>query len=946
LPSAAKLQRCSSSFRERFFSSIADNPNLNPQPKRIFFCMWLVVCLAAAIEPHPAHAQSHIWSKGFGSTGSDQAYKVAVDGSGNVIVTGFFSGTVNFGGGGLVSAGNGDVFVAKYSPDGTHLWSKRFGGAGGETGYAVAVDGNGDVVVTGSFTGTVDFGGGGLVSAGSSDIFVAKYSGMDGSYLWSKRFGSTTNDEGRAVAVDSGGNVVVTGGFSGTVNFGGTDLTSAGALDIFIAKFSGTDGSHVWSKGFGSATSDEALGLAVDGSSNVVVTGFFSGTVNFGGSDLTNTGFDIFIAKFFGTDGSHVWSKGFGGATTDEGLGVAVDGSSNVVVTGFFTGTVDFGGGGLTSLNGSSDIFLIKLSGTDGSHLWSKGLGSLSSDQGNGVAVDGSGNVVVIGTILGTVNFGGGYRTGGGSQDIFVAKFSGSDGSHLWSDAFGSANNEAGNAVAVDGSGNVVATGYFLSTMSFGGTNLVNAGGTDIFLVKLGGTNDLSQLWSDRAGSTSTDDGYAVAVDGSGNVVVTGLFQGTMSFPGTSSLFSNGGYDIFLAKFSGVDGSLLWSKHFGGTSDDAGRAVAFDSNGNVLLTGAFRNTANFGGSDLISASPNIGDIFVAKFDPNGNHLWSKRYGSTGVDAGRAIAADSSGNVVVAGFFSGTVDFGGGNRISAGGEDIFLAKFSGIDGSHIWSQRFGSTLDDEGASIALDSSGNAVVTGFFQGTVNFGGGNRTGGGNQDIFLAKFSSVDGSHLWSKGFGGTAADQSFGVALDGTGNAVVTGVFQNTVDFGGGGGGLTSAGSYDMFVAKYLGSDGSHVWSKRFGSTGDDEGRAVAVDGSGNVVVTGLFQNTVDFGGGGLIAADAFFGDVYVAKFSGNDGSHLWSKRFGGTGADGGLGIAVDSISGNVVVTGGFQATADFGGALLVSQGSDDIFLLKLKGTPASPVQSKRRNQITSQ
>jgi hypothetical protein len=247
---------------------------------------------------------------------------------------------------------------------------------------------------------------------------------------------------------------------------------------------------------------------------------------------------------------------------------------------------------------------------------------------------------------------------------------------------------------------------------------------------------------------------------------------------------------------------------------------------------------------------------------------------------------------------------------------------------------------------LDGSGNVAMTGFFRGTVNFGGGNRTGGGNQDIFLAKFSGVDGSQMWSRGFGGTLDDQSFGVALDGTGNVMMTGVFQNTVDFGGGGPGLTSAGSYDMFVAKYLGTDGSHVWSKRFGSTGFDSGSALAMDGSGNVVVTGTFQNTVDFGGGGLTAADVGFGDAYVAKFSGNDGSHLWSKRFGGTGGDSGVGIAVDSISGNVVVTGSFQFTADFGGAMLVSQGSDDIFLLKLKGTPAPAVQPKRRSQITSQ
>ena len=112
-----------------------------------------------------------------------------MDGSGNVFVTGIFSGTVDFGGGNLVSAGSVDIFVAKYNANGVHQWSKRLGGTGGEIGQAVAVDGSGNVVVTGDFSGTVDFGGGNLVSAGSSDVFLAKYN-ASGVHQWSKRFRS------------------------------------------------------------------------------------------------------------------------------------------------------------------------------------------------------------------------------------------------------------------------------------------------------------------------------------------------------------------------------------------------------------------------------------------------------------------------------------------------------------------------------------------------------------------------------------------------------------------------------------------------------------------------------------------------------------------------------------------------------------------------------------
>jgi hypothetical protein len=161
-----------------------------------------------------------------------------VDGGGNVLVTGSFQGAVDFGGGPLTSAGSTDIFVAKHSgTDGTHLWARRFGGASFDGASGVAVDGAGNVLVTGSFQGTVNLGGGPLTSAGSTDIFVAKHSGTDGTHLWARRFGGTSSDGGVPdVAVDGAGNVLVTGSFQGTVDFGGGPLTSAGISDIFVLR--------------------------------------------------------------------------------------------------------------------------------------------------------------------------------------------------------------------------------------------------------------------------------------------------------------------------------------------------------------------------------------------------------------------------------------------------------------------------------------------------------------------------------------------------------------------------------------------------------------------------------------------------------------------------------------------------------------------------------------
>jgi len=157
-----------------------------------------------------------------------------VDRSGNILVTGYFGGTIDFGGGPLNSAGNSDIFVAKFTADGSHVWSKRFGDTSEDRGSSVATDASNNVLFTGFFNGTVDFGGGPLTSAGLDDIYIAKFA-ADGSHLWSKRFGDTLPvDFGLSVAVDASGNVLVTGVFGGTVDFGGGPLTSAGSGDIFV----------------------------------------------------------------------------------------------------------------------------------------------------------------------------------------------------------------------------------------------------------------------------------------------------------------------------------------------------------------------------------------------------------------------------------------------------------------------------------------------------------------------------------------------------------------------------------------------------------------------------------------------------------------------------------------------------------------------------------------
>lgn len=433
-------------------------------------------------ENHPPPSTSkHLWSHRFGDGDAQFGKALAVDASGNVVVAGYFEGTVDFGGGELTSAGSADVFVAKFDSAGAHLWSKRFGDGNFQSANAVAVDASGNVIVTGSFSGTIDFGGGALTSAGNFDIFVAKF-GSDGTHIWSKRFGDWDNQEPYAVAVDAAGNVIITGYFESYVDFGGGPLECAGAPDIFVAKL-GPDGAHLWSKRFGDNGSQLSRSVAVDALGNVFITGFFWGSFDFGGGALTCAGGeDIFIAKF-GSDGAHRWSKRFGDMDYQEANAVAVDATGNVIVTGWFFGAVDFGGGALTSAD-SMDIFIAEF-GSDGAHLWSKRFGDGDDQEAKAVAADALGDVIVTGSLEGTVDFGGGALRSAGAKDIFVAKF-GSDGAYLWSERFGDGSDQMAYAIAADNGGNALVAGYFAGAVDFGGGALTSAGGYDVFLAKFG----------------------------------------------------------------------------------------------------------------------------------------------------------------------------------------------------------------------------------------------------------------------------------------------------------------------------------------------------------------------------------------------------------------------------------------------------------------------------
>ena len=655
---------------------------------------------------------------------------------------------------------------------------------------------DGSILLVGGFSGNVDFGGGTLSSTGSFDIFVAKFD-ANGNHIWSKRFGSSSSEIARGVALDSGGNVVVAGYIGGDVDFGGGILSGAGSRDVFLAKFD-TDGNHIWSNSYGSSDHQQANSVAVDPSGNVFITGEFRGTVDFGGGPFVNPGGplqpNIFLARF-DSGGNHAWSRSFGSEPSDIGNGVAAD-SSGVYFTGYVGGTVDFGGGPLNS-DGSTDVFMSKLD-TAGNVVWHSRRGDDAGRSPTDVATDAAGNVFVWGDFTGEIDLGGSLLKSAGPtwEDVFIARYD-PDGNHVWSKRFG--DDEEGTyarAMAIDLFGNLFVAGSLYGTVDFGGGDLTNTDDAEIY------------------------------------------------------------NDMFLAKFDS-DGNHLWSKSFGsGDGFQHPNGLAVDSAGNVVVVGFFSDSFDFGGGLLTSTFAS--DAFVAKFDPDGNHVWSKRYGEgSGHDYANGVVVDGSNNISVAGSFWDSIDLGGGVLNSVEREDAYLAELD-PDGNHIWSKSFGGSGDQEALDMAVDSSGDLLVSGRFEETIDFGGGPLTSVGSFDIFLSKFDS-DGNHVWSRGFGDGEFDTVADVAVDSLGSSIITGNFRGSVDFGGGP--LVSTGDADAFVAKYD-SGGGHLWSKRFGAEGHQSGIAAAIDGSNSVLVAGVFQRTIDLGGG--LLTETGYQDGFLAKF----------------------------------------------------------------------------------
>ncbi len=432
------------------------------------------------------------WPRTAGGVDRDAAGSVAVDGSGNVYVAGTFKGNSNWGLTEITGAGN-DIFLSKYNANGDLLWVVSAGSSDDEAASSVAVDASGNPYIAGSFRSTATFGSSSVISAGSDDIFIAKYN-SSGVVQWVNRIGGTGQDVGNSLTIDASGNILLAGYFNGTISFSGssTSLTSYGQSDFLVAKYN-SSGALQWANKGGSTGYDFAFGVATDQSSNVFVTGEIKGASTFGSVTTTyNAMADIAIVKY-NSSGVVQFANGYGSAGDDQGYGIAVDASNQVYVVGAFSSSVTFGTSSLTS-GGITDGFLIKITGAAGAVQWAKKQGGFAQDAAGGVGIGTNGDIFVVGSFGGTASFDAQTLTSSGNLDIFTAIYT-PNGLLNVAIKYGGPLDDAARGIAAITANNSYITGYFNGTANFGGFDVKariapssTGGDWDIFVHNIGAT--------------------------------------------------------------------------------------------------------------------------------------------------------------------------------------------------------------------------------------------------------------------------------------------------------------------------------------------------------------------------------------------------------------------------------------------------------------------------
>jgi|GEM_PF-5159924 len=426
----------------------------------------------------------------------------------------------------------------------------------------------------------------------------------------------------------------------------------------------------------------------------------------------------------------------------------------------------------------------------------------------------------------------------------------------FWERHIGGNGNDLSRGIASNQNGSIFLTGVFDQNVELADYNLTSSGKNDIFLGKINPAGKVE--WISKAGGNGNDLALDVTADNFGNSYLAGTFEDIMFFKNDHYLQAIGFTDAFVAKYD-ANGKVLWQRNYGGNYKDFCSAISSDHLGNLLIAGSFENDALFGKKVLTGFGKN--DAFVAKLDrQTGEPIWLEELGGGGEDIAWDVITDYRGNIYLSGEFNDVALIGNTQLTSRGSSDVFLIKFS-PDGNPLWVSQIGGSGKDTSRRLAIDRYGSIYLAGNFTKTALFGKKHLTSLGQNDVFIASFTSK-GEITWVKRAGGSGADQVYALAVNQQRECLITGEFTQRATFGEST--VEASGETDLFLAS-LTVDGNWNSVESLGGDFHESGSALAIDRENRLLISGTFEDSI------LLGAEMLVGkgerDTFLARFTSN-------------------------------------------------------------------------------
>ncbi|RFS16979.1 SBBP repeat-containing protein [Emticicia sp. C21] len=347
-----------------------------------------------------------------------QANEIVLDASGNIYLAGYYQASATFGTTAFATSGLRDIFIAKMNSSGNLQWVRKAGGPSDDEATDLALAGNGDLYLCGYIGNNAVFGTTTYTTAGGLDMFVAKYDN-NGIFQWARKGGSTQDDKANGIVMNTDGEITVIGDFAGNATFGTKSLGHSGYKDIFMIRYD-SNGIVAWAKGMGGSGDDYAKGIASDANKNLYILGEFWDTATFGSETLTPTGgADVFVGKFSNA-GDLQWVQKDGGDHNEFPKAIALDSEGNIYIAGNFLYYSYFGGTKLVD-TGSADVFIAKYN-SKFKLQWVKGIGGEEQDDALEIKTDSTGNVYTAGYYVEEITIGDNTFFCGGLSNAFILR--------------------------------------------------------------------------------------------------------------------------------------------------------------------------------------------------------------------------------------------------------------------------------------------------------------------------------------------------------------------------------------------------------------------------------------------------------------------------------------------------------------------------------------------